>query len=394
MEEKKLLSVIVPVYNAQEFLPDCIESILSQTYQNIQVVLVDDGSTDSSGKICDSYQKKDSRIRVIHKENEGPIQTRRAGGAASDGDYVTFVDSDDWIAPDMYETLMKETERAEVVISGIFRFFHKGCVIEEMPLCEEGFYDRERIKKDLIPFMLFSRRRGRNELDPSLCTKIFRKEKLMAHLEEMTALDIHYGEDVALFYPLMLETHSVSVIHHCYYYHQKRAKETDTPYIKDADFFHKLHSLYQYLQKKFSDGRYKDQLFIQLDHFYMRAIGLKQMYYADYKQSEPDIFPYWSIEKGAKIALYGAGNLGKQYFWQNQEYRFADIVVWADQNYKRLGNQMEQIVSPERLCCEEFDYVLIAVKNIETAAEIRDSLIQKGIVKEKIIWNLAKIIEI
>ncbi len=80
MEEKKLLSVIVPVYNAQEFLPDCIESILSQTYQNIQVVLVDDGSTDSSGKICDSYQKKDSRIRVIHKENEGPIQTRCAGG--------------------------------------------------------------------------------------------------------------------------------------------------------------------------------------------------------------------------------------------------------------------------------------------------------------------------
>lgn len=70
------------------------------------------------------------------------------------------------------------------------------------------------------------------------------------------------------------------------------------------------------------------------------------------------------------------------------------ILIQTYQNYKRLGNQMEQIVSPERLCCEEFDYVLIAVKNIETAAEIRDSLIQKGIVKEKIIWNLAKIIEI
>lgn len=383
MEEKKLLSVIVPVYNAEAFLPVCIESILHQTYENIQIILVDDGSTDASGVICDAYQNKDERIHVIHKKNEGPIQTRRTGVLAADGDYVTFVDADDWIESNMYEILMKAAEGVEVVISGIYRFFHKDCVIEEMPLCQEGIYDREHIQKEMIPYMLFSRRRGRNELDPSLCTKIFKKEKLAGCLEEMSSLDIHYGEDVALFYPLMLETDSVTVIHNCLYYHRQREKETDTPYIRDTAFFDKLYKLFGYLQKKFYESQFKDQLLLQLDHFYMRAIGLKQVYYADYKESEPDIFPFWSIEKGAKIALYGAGNLGKQYFAQNQKYQFAEIVLWVDQNYDRPEMQMQQIASPEQLCSAEFEYVLIAVKNVETASEIRKNLIKKGISKKK-----------
>lgn len=394
MEEKKLLSVIVPVYNAEAFLPVCVESIMHQTYENIQIILVDDGSADDSGAICDAFQKRDKRICVIHKENEGPIQTRRTGVLAADGDYVTFVDSDDWIEPNMYEILMDASEDAEIVISGIYRFFHKGCVIEEMPLCREGLYDREDIQKEMIPYMLFSRRRGRNELDPSLCTKIFKKEKLAAHLEEMSGLDIHYGEDVALVYPLMLETDSAAVIHNCLYYHRQREKETDTPYIRDTAFFNKLYKLFAYLQKKFSESEFKEQLLLQLDHFYMRSVGLKQKYYADYKESEPDIFPFWSIERGAKIALYGAGNLGKQYFAQNQKYQFAEIVLWADQNYDRPEMQKDQIVSPEELCHAEFAYVLIAVKNIETASEIRKNLIKKGISEEKIIWNLAKVIEI
>lgn len=396
MEEKKLLSVIVPVYNVEGFLPVCIESILRQTYRNIQIILVDDGSVDSSGAICDDYQKKDPRIRVIHKQNEGPILARQTGVLAADGAYVTFVDSDDWIEADMYEILMKVAENAEVVISGICRFFDQDCMITDLPLSEAGFYNREKIEKEIIPYMLFSARRGRNELDPSLCTKIFRKEKLIRHFKEMSGLDIHYGEDAALIYPLILETDSLAVLRNCFYYHRQRAQaaEMTYPYIKDVNFFHRLYALFAYLQKKFSESEFKEQLLLQLDHFYMRSVGLKQKYYADYKESEPDVFPFWSIEKGAKIALYGAGNLGKQYFAQNQKYQFAEIVLWADQNYDRPEMQKDQIVSPEELCHAEFAYVLIAVKNIETASEIRKDLIKKGIAEEKIIWNLAKVIEI
>ncbi len=100
-----LISVIVPVYKAEEYLKNCITSITNQTYKNLEIILVDDGSPDKCGEICDEFAKKDSRIRVIHKQNGGQSSARNAGLDIMSGDYVGFVDSDDWIEPNMYERL-------------------------------------------------------------------------------------------------------------------------------------------------------------------------------------------------------------------------------------------------------------------------------------------------
>lgn len=96
------LSIIVPVYNVEQYLPRCIDSILAQTFQNFELILVDDGSKDKSGEICDEYTKKDNRIIVIHQENKGVNTARNAGLDIATGSYITFVDSDDWIQPDSY----------------------------------------------------------------------------------------------------------------------------------------------------------------------------------------------------------------------------------------------------------------------------------------------------
>ncbi|HCI64916.1 MAG TPA: glycosyl transferase, partial [Clostridiales bacterium] len=101
-----LISVIVPVYRVEAFLPRCLDSIRGQTYKNLEIILVDDGSPDNCGKICDEYAEMDSRIRVIHKKNGGLSSARNAGLDVAVGDYIGFVDSDDWIAPEMYETLL------------------------------------------------------------------------------------------------------------------------------------------------------------------------------------------------------------------------------------------------------------------------------------------------
>ena len=101
------ISVIVPVYNCEEFLPACVESILRQTYQNLEIILIDDGAEDGSGAICDDYAAKDGRIRVIHQKNQGVSAARNAGLDAATGELITFVDSDDAIEPDMYEVLVK-----------------------------------------------------------------------------------------------------------------------------------------------------------------------------------------------------------------------------------------------------------------------------------------------
>ena len=106
MERKTLISVIVPVYKVEQYLPQCVESILNQTYRNLELILVDDGSPDGCGKICDAYAEKDSRVRVIHKKNGGLSDARNAGLNAASGDYLSFIDGDDWIEPDTYAASM------------------------------------------------------------------------------------------------------------------------------------------------------------------------------------------------------------------------------------------------------------------------------------------------
>lgn len=117
MERQELISVIIPVYNVEEYLRECVDSVLKQTYEAFEVILVDDGSTDASGDICDSYVEKDARIRVIHQENQGLSGARNAGFASANGMYVYFLDSDDWILPESLEELVDKAQRedAEVV---------------------------------------------------------------------------------------------------------------------------------------------------------------------------------------------------------------------------------------------------------------------------------------
>lgn len=119
-----LISIIVPVYKVEPYLRRCVDSILNQTYRNLEVILVDDGSPDNCGNICDAYAKQDSRVKVIHKENGGLSSARNAGMAASSGKYLSFVDSDDVLASDALEHMqhLAESENADIVIGNHIRF--------------------------------------------------------------------------------------------------------------------------------------------------------------------------------------------------------------------------------------------------------------------------------
>ncbi len=110
MKEQPLISIIIPVYNAERFLNDCVDSVLKQTYSNIEIVLVNDGSRDSSGEICNQYQSKEARIKVIHLENGGVSRARNKGIAACSGEYICFIDSDDTIEPDYIQNFKDSIE--------------------------------------------------------------------------------------------------------------------------------------------------------------------------------------------------------------------------------------------------------------------------------------------
>lgn len=112
-----LISIVIPVYCVEEYLEKCVSSVVSQTFTNIEVILVDDGSPDNCGNICDELAKQDSRIRVVHKENGGISSARNAGIDIARGKYLGFVDSDDWVDPDMYQTLYENAEKHNVDIA-------------------------------------------------------------------------------------------------------------------------------------------------------------------------------------------------------------------------------------------------------------------------------------
>ena len=124
MRENRCISVIVPVYCVEQYLEKCVSSIVNQTYKNLEIILVDDGSPDNCPQLCDDWQKKDKRIRVIHKENGGLSDARNAGLRASSGELVMFVDSDDWIDAETIEYCVNNIDGAEVVCFGYKRIYN------------------------------------------------------------------------------------------------------------------------------------------------------------------------------------------------------------------------------------------------------------------------------
>lgn len=214
------LSVIVPVYNVKDYLAACLDSILAQTFTDFEVILVDDGSTDGSSVICDAYAKKDSRIRCVHKENGGLVSARQEGFRHIAGTYATFVDSDDWIAADMYEKMCgaaKETDADVICCNYISAAPDKK--IERRDFCAPGLYDKRRLTEEIYPQMLLSGSFFHFGISPSLCNKIFRKSLLGAHLFQVP-LSIKLGEDGLATYPCLLHADSVRFLSDSLYFYR------------------------------------------------------------------------------------------------------------------------------------------------------------------------------
>ncbi|MBQ9850853.1 MAG: glycosyltransferase family 2 protein [Clostridia bacterium] len=133
MENQALISVIIPVYNVEKYLRECVDSVLNQTYGNFEIILVDDGSTDSSGEICDEYVDKDERVTVVHQKNSGPSKTRNTGLENANGKYIYFLDSDDYIEKNALELLLNtaESDQADLVFFDARSFSDDGADIKQ-----------------------------------------------------------------------------------------------------------------------------------------------------------------------------------------------------------------------------------------------------------------------
>ena len=164
--EQTVISVIVPIYKVEQYLRQCVDSILNQTHSALEVILVDDGSPDGSGKICDEYAARDSRVRVIHKKNGGLSDARNAGIDIARGDYIAFVDSDDWLEPDTYESMLAAMKKyqAKLVCAGRFDNSDETgtCTVGLCPEKEEPELFRKHLREKFLKIAGDGGRRDRS----------------------------------------------------------------------------------------------------------------------------------------------------------------------------------------------------------------------------------------
>lgn len=203
-------SVIVPVYKVEKYLSDCIESVLNQTFDDFEIILVDDGSPDACPEICDSYKEKDSRIKVLHKTNGGLASARRAGIKLAEGDYVFNLDSDDLIENDTLECayrIIKETNCE--IVSFSYRWVRdKETVDITNDGLDEGLYNKKDIEKYIYPRLLMDK--NMDHMSYYLAGKAVKRELLLPHQLGVSE-KISLGEDLCCVIPCYLNTESVYI---------------------------------------------------------------------------------------------------------------------------------------------------------------------------------------
>lgn len=241
MENTPFLSVIVPVYNVESYLSRCVDSILVQKVDGMEIILVNDGSRDSSGTICDEYARKDSRIRVLHKENGGLSSARNAGLDICRGEYIAFVDSDDWIEPDAYENMLKTARELDVKLVCGGRYDVSSRTGEKkLGLCPPK---TEKISAEELVGRIFTW----DNCDSSACDKLYHRSLLENWRFPMGKV----CEDVPVMYRIILQTEWVAVYGHPIYNYFHRHGSITTATVSDKTFHFLEHTevIYPYIRQ-------------------------------------------------------------------------------------------------------------------------------------------------
>lgn len=239
--EKVLISVIVPIYKVEKYLDRCVNSIVNQTYKDLEIILVDDGSPDNCPEICDEWAQKDNRIKVIHKENGGLSDARNAGLSAATGEYIGFIDSDDWIAPEMYERLLLSIKNDSTDISACaIELVWENNVRENKLLTvqENAVLNQLEAQEALLK---------ETELKHPVVYKLYRKSVI----DGVSFRKGKYHEDVFWSFRAIGNANKVSIIDYIgYYYFQRKDSIMGKEYSEDwLDYVDATIERYNYFEK-------------------------------------------------------------------------------------------------------------------------------------------------
>lgn len=376
------ISIIVPIYNAERYLEECINSLLRQKHSDIQIILVNDGSTDGSHEICEKFALRDKRILYIVKNNEGLVRARKVGLCNATGDYVGWVDADDWVEADYFSQMAEVQRKTEAdIICSVHSHDIGGNsrkVVGKIPV---GTYKKEEV----LGNMLYAGSFFEFGIQPHVWSKLFRREILMKSQLDIDE-GIVCGEDSAVTYPAILAGETICVTDITgYHYVQRQGSMVKTEYLDEE-----LHikSLIQYLNNKFMEYGVEKILGQQLIQYEKFVLLLRYFQALDKQMSDCGkiLMPYGGIEEGSKMIIYGAGVLGQRIYQYLTGNNLAEIALWVDQNYQVYQAQGFQVDDPENIMQEDYDFIVIANSVKTIAVSIREYLIKLNVPRNKIRW--------
>lgn len=379
-----IISVIVPVYNSEKYVGQCIESLINQTFKQIEFLLIDDGSTDSSGVICDLYASKDDRITVVHKQNGGLVSARKKGMSLARGNIIGYVDGDDWIEKTYFENAYNALieNDADIVVSGFKRdLFEKSDIV--LNTFKSGLYEGDNLlelKKNCLSCGSFFN----HGVYTFLWNKIFKKD--LVYNKQLSVDDsIIIGEDASVVYPAIFDSNKIVITNDCsYHYRQREDSILKRKYSFSYDFL-QIKSAYSYFEKLLSNKDYQkygfgNQIKDYLVWMYIfRLFGDTELY-----ELNQTMMPYSKDFYGKTISLYCAGNYGQQLYKRLEQSDFCEIIDWVDVDYWLYRRMGLNVNDPSQLN-NNTDFVVIASINSEQANEIKKQLSLDGIDEKKII---------
>lgn len=373
-----LISVIVPIYNVELYLSECIESIMIQTYRHLEIILVDDGSTDLSGSICEQYARQDDRICVYHKENEGLVLARKFGLSVAKGNYIWFVDGDDYVEYNMAEYMIRLIHYYDT------DFIHSGYYEDNNEMCcgcpiEAGRYEiTDDNRNRLINEYLFGL--GSEKMSPSIWSKLYKRELIIKSYNTVPN-EQSYGEDVINLYACFELATSVYIDNKAFYHYRIRTNSmSHRASMYTIENFGRMIKTIESLCINYGNEKLIPMVYGYFKNWlvtYMKkSLGMEICIYE---------FPEITKILDKKIVLYGAGVVGKDYYAQISKYVNCKIVGWVDKNPVELPyRKVNEITAIKDM---QFDYIVIAVKRESIANEIRHELTQMGIATERILWK-------
>lgn len=422
-------SIIIPIYNASQFLQDCLDSVIEQTYRNIEIICIDDASSDESLDLLKQYSRRDQRIRVIAKSvNEGTSKARKDGVCCSVGNHILFLDADDRLMENACERLLEAyTEKSADIIQ--FAAYINACngigknkvdEVEEYlcPCCEE--ISIEKVQDLCFRIGSLSHSLWGKMFDGDICRKSFRyvSDEKMVMAEDLYAYFIisvfsqtyagisdklywyNYGAGITgeardFYESFEHNSKQLSVASRCSEFIEVIGEKEKYGSLVESIRRYLLNTFIHFWinnEKKIDE---KDILPIQkmlLKNCNFEDLGYISASLGMYCQNQELamrnrgwIFPYDNVPKGSRVIIYGAGTVGKEYYSQVSKTGYCKIAAWVDRAYDRLDRNKSCIESPEIIKYTDYDYIVIAIKDISVRNVVKEYLLSIHVQEDLIV---------